>query len=481
MTDSSKAHTFLYERIAAELAEQIRMENLKLGEKLPSIRKVCRIYQVSLATAVQAFNLLERQQLIEARPQSGYYVRGPATLPELLDQDALKQTLREQLPSCKVVTAPFINEIVAAARDPFFVPLGTATPAPALLPLKSLQRSMMAAGRELGPESCLYELPSGNVELRRQIAQRASQSGCRTAADDIVITSGCMEALHVALASVAKPGDTIAVECPLFFGILDLIASLDLHIIHIPSHPDTGLDVEFLASVMQQNKIAAVLAIPNFNNPAGGLMPEARKKALLELVSSASIPLIEDDIYGELFHGELRPKPVKAYDSKGDVIYCSSFSKTLAPGLRLGWAIPGKYQSLFEKRKAVTTIASPTLAQYALAEYLQGDRYDRHLHQLRMKLKLQVQQYTKIILDHFPEGTRVSRPQGGFVLWVQLPEHGKAQILFERARSEKISVIPGSVFAAHKGMFESFVRISCGHPLNRVMEQAVIKLGRLVS
>lgn len=474
---TSKDGGHLYEQVASELAGQIRRENLRPGDRCPSIRQVCRQFQVSLATAVQALGVLERQGLVEARPQSGYFVR--ATVPKSalltkMDGNASK------IASRRVETSEFVGEAVSASRDPQFAPMGGATMAPSLLPLAALQRAFVAAARDLGPDALLYELPAGNEDLRRQIARRMAHCGCEISADDVVVTSGGMEAIHIALCCVAKPGDTVAIETPIFFGILELVAALDLKVVPIPTHPQTGLDVGVLAKVMNERPIAAVIAIPNYNNPVGGRMPDEAKRALVDLVSKAGVALIEDDVYGELFHAGARPLAAKSYDETGSVIYCSSFSKTLSPGLRLGWAVPGKYREAYERRKAVSTLASPTWSQSALADYLSGDAYDRHLQHLRRILGGQIQQYIKAVLEFFPKGTKVSQPEGGYILWVQLPPGVDSLALFESARAKRISIIPGPAFSPEKGRFGDFIRISCSYPLNKTMTTAIRTLGRLV-
>lgn len=467
----------LYEQIADELAGQIQRENLRPGDRCLSIRQVCRNFRVSLATAVQALSLLERQGLVEARPQSGYFVREKIPEKALLRKADGKQG---KVSSHIVETSEFVSEAVSASRDPQFAPLGGATMAPSLLPLAALQRSFVAVSRELGPDALLYELPSGNEDLRRQIARRMANCGCEITADDVIITNGGMEAIYIALSCVTKPGDTVAIETPIFFGILELVAALNLNVVPIPTHPQTGLDIAVLEKAIEQKKICALIAIPNYNNPVGGIMPDDAKKKLVELITKAGITFIEDDVYGDLFHAETRPIAAKSFDNEGQVIYCSSFSKTLSPGLRLGWAVPGKHREAYERRKAVSTLACPTVSQTAVAKYLSGGSFDKHLSQLRRTLRSQIQQYIKAVLEFFPEGTRVSLPQGGYILWVQLPEGINSLALFERARERMISIIPGPAFSSEKGRFHDYIRISCSYPLNHTMTTAIKNLGAVV-
>ena len=469
-------YLFRYEEIAENLAVQIRSGNLKQGDRCPSTRQICKQFKVSLATSVQALNILERQGLVEARPQSGYYVRAAVPSSALLKR---ADTAPAKIITTQIITGPMVDECVAASRDPSLAPLGAATPSATLMPVKALMRSFSLTARELGPDAMLYELPAGNEDLRRQIARRMAQTGYEAVAEDIIITNGGMEAISIALRTTTKPGDIVAIEVPIYFGILELIENLGLKVAPIPNYPSTGIDLDALTNVVKQKKIAAIVGIPNFNNPVGGMMPNEAKKQLAELASAADIPFIEDDLYGDLYHHGTRPLAVKSFDRTGNVIYCSSFSKTLSPGIRLGWAIPGKYHKEYQKRKSINTLSSPTWSQSAVANYLNGNGFDRHLEQFRRKLIEQVHHYIHAILQSFPEGTKVAAPLGGFVLWVQLPAGLDSQKVWAEARANKISIIPGFAFSAAGDQFRNFIRISCGYPLNPVMERAIKKLGSL--
>jgi DNA-binding transcriptional MocR family regulator len=465
---------FLYETVAAALEERIGSGELRPGERTPSVRKVCSNYQVSLATAVQALSLLERRGLVEARPQSGFYVTASATAappePECLKARA-----------AVVETGSLINEVVASARDHSLAPLGAATIAGDLLPGAQIYRSVAHAMRTLGADGHGYEIPPGNEDLRRQIAKRMAATGVKTRAGEVVITTGSMEAISLALRVVAKAGDSVAIESPMFYGIVELLCSLGLKAVEIPVDPHTGMDLGALERTLKARRLAAVLAIPNFNNPAGSLMPDAHKKKLVELLAREGVPLIEDDIYGDIAHDGSRPTPAKAFDKTGQVLYCASFSKTLSPGLRVGWIVPGRFQEAIERVKFATTIATSTLPQAAVAHYLEQGGYDRHLRRLRGQIKTRVAQYRQAIARLFPPGTRVSDPKGGFVLWVQFPDGVDATRVYRAARARGVSVVPGPSFACGFDRFASYMRISCGSALTPSMEKALAILGEEAS
>jgi DNA-binding transcriptional MocR family regulator len=323
-----------------------------------------------------------------------------------------------------------------------------------------------------------YDPPPGCPALRRHVSRRAVEYGAAIAPEDIITTVGAMEALHLSLRAVAKAGDTIAIESPAYYGVLSLIESLGVRAIEIPSSPRNGLDLDALEEVLSRHRIKAVLAIPTFNNPLGALMPDDRKRDLVEMLAVREIPLIEDDIYGDLFFGDVRPRPAKSFDRKGLVMLCSSFSKTMAPGYRVGWIAPGRYRDLVEQLKFAQTIATPTLPQLAVAEFLDTGGYDHHLRQLRRRLFSQVQSMSEAMATHFPAGTRVSRPAGGFVLWVELPPGVSALTLHAKALARGISVAPGPIFSA-KPRFSNCIRISCGWPWSETLERAVGVLGAL--
>lgn len=463
----------LYERTADRVEEWIASGVLRPGERLPSVRRLSRQLEVSVATAVQAYQLLEARGVVETRPQSGHYVRPPpsATLPE------------PRIP--RVAAAPIrpdVSERVArvygALRDPKVIPFGAAVPSPEILPVDKLASIVSQLARKQGATSVAYDPPPGALALRRQLARRSIEWGCPLGADDFVTTVGAMEALHLCLVAVTRPGDSIAIESPAYYGLLQLIERLGLRAVEIPSHPRDGLDLDALARALQERKIAACLSVPNFSNPLGCLASPDRKRALVTLLAKHDVPLVEDDIYGDLHFGPERPPPAKAFDRKGGVLLVGSFSKTVAPGYRVGFVAPGRWREKIERLKFAHSVATSTLPQLAVAEFLAHGGYERHLRKLRRTLQDQVERTSAAVCRLFPPGTRLSRPQGGFVLWVELPRGTSALAVQERALEAGISVAPGPIFSA-RGRFEHCLRLNCGHPWTDAHERAVATLGRL--
>jgi DNA-binding transcriptional MocR family regulator len=460
-----------------EVADRIEtlIENgvLKVGDRLLSVRALSKEQGISLSTAFQAYYSLESKGLVEARPQSGYYVKFTPThypdLPTVCDppEDAFPVTVDEMIAS--VYKELYSKQLVNFS-------LGS--PPAELLPTAKLNKAIVSALRN-SKTSCLnYESAQGNEELRKQIARQAFNWGGAYKEDDIVVTAGCLEAISFCLRAVTKAGDAVAIESPTFFSFFQVMESMGLKVVEIPSTPLTGIDLNYLEDAIKRFDIKACLFVPNFNNPMGGSMPDENKKKLVEMLAVRNIPLIEDDIYGELYYGRTRPRTCKSFDKKGLVLHCSSFSKSLAPGYRIGWAIPGKFKDKIIQLKRMNTAATNTLAQAALAEFLSNGRYELHLRHIRKDLHTQSLRYAQAISEYFPSDTRMTRPQGGFTIWVELNKKINTYKLYKKALKNNIGISPGQIFSS-QGRFENCFRISCAIPWNPKIEEAIKTLGRL--
>jgi DNA-binding transcriptional MocR family regulator len=472
LKQESRSEDLLYERVADHITQLIDKGTLHAGERLPSIRKLSSQMDVSISTVLQAYMTLEDKNWIEAKPQSGFYVRPSRNLPP---------EPKASTPS-PLVTRVGVSELVAqvfqTAHDPQVIQLALSTPSPDHLPVKRLNRLMAAATTKSGARALSYDFPPGYRPLRHEIAKRSIEAGCRLSENEIVTTHGTMEALNLCLRAVATAGDIIAIESPAFYGTLQIIESLGMKALEIPTDPRDGIVLEALASAIRRQEVKACLFVTNFGNPLGSCMPEANKRALVELLARREIPLIEDDIYGDLCFGPARPKTAKAYDRQGLVLLCSSFSKTLAPGYRVGWTVPGRFRPQVESLKFTSSMATVTAPQMAIADFLQSGGYDRYLRKLRRILMTQVQQMSDAVGRYFPAGTKVTRPQGGYVLWVELPRAVDALELHRRALQQKISIAPGPIFSA-KQKYKNFIRLSCGLRWSEKLDRAVQTLAEL--
>lgn len=462
---------FLYSEIANGIAGQITSGVLKYGDRLPSVRMLCKAYSISMSTAKRVFLELEAQSLIDAKPQSGYFV---SQLP------SLKLPLPEVSRPSSIANGNEPNELISKVyanmgnNDLTLFSIGV--PSGDLLPLAKLKKEIIRATRELSGGGAAYELLQGNVKLRRIIAVRSLAWGGNLHEDDLITTNGAMNALSFCLIALGKPGDTIAIESPCYPGILQLSISLGFKILELPTHPVTGLDIDALKQAIP--KINLCLLVPNYNTPLGSCMPDEHKKEIVALLSKHQIPLIEDDIYGDLYFGTQRPKCCKSFDREGNVLWCSSISKTLAPGYRVGWVAPGKYKEKLLKLKLIHSISSGSVVHEAVANFLTTGKYENHLRHLRRTLQVNYQNYLHTIGQYFPEGTKTSRPQGGLALWVEFRKEIDTTKLYDLAIKQHISIAPGRMFTL-QNQFENCMRLCIGLPWSEDIKLKLKQLGNL--
>jgi DNA-binding transcriptional MocR family regulator len=472
------ARTPLYRRLADHYQEAIGAGTLAVGDRMPSVRDLMRQHQVSLSTALQSLRHMEEAGWLEARPRSGYFVRQPK-----------RSVIRPvQEPSSLLALDPAqyvgIHEKVSqyiALRQKSAPPIDLSgmTCAPELYAVDTLRQAAMRALRER-PELLTSAMPhNGNMGFRHAVARRALNAGMSISADEVVVTHGCIEALNLALRAVAGPGDTIAVESPTYFGLLQALENLGMRALEIPTSPHTGISVEALElAVRTYGNIKAVVVVPNLQNPLGCIMPEASKDALVALCDQLKLPLIEDDAYTELADGNVAPSSLKSRDRSGNVIYCVSLNKVLAPGMRLGWMNGGRWHERVGMLKFAHTRANEEWTQVTAADFIGSPAYDRHLRRLREVLREQRERMAESIAAYFPEGSRMNVPKGGVGMWVELPQQISSQRLFELALAEGVGVSPGTIFS-NSDRYEHFLRICCGHPFTRELDQALRKLGRI--
>jgi DNA-binding transcriptional MocR family regulator len=468
---------FLYEHLADELGRAIDRGALRAGDRLPSVRRLAEERSCSVSTVVEAYVRLENAGLIEVRPKSGHFVRrrGPV-VPE-------PRSPRPCVKPSRVTVSDVYTKILAAMRDPSLIAFGCATIDPSYLPIAQLSRIAAQVTREMASLGARYEAAPGLLTLRRQIARRAVEAGVALSEDDLCTTIGATEGLSLALRAVAKTGDVIAVESPAYFGVLQQIEALGARALEIPAHPRNGIDVSALEEMLRQQPVKAIVATPTIANPLGSLMPDDERERLVRVARRADVALIEDDVYGELVFDGSRPPPLRAFAGSSEdsnVILVSSVSKTLAPGYRVGWIAGGRWHEQILRMKYTTTLACPSLPGMAVAEFLASGGYDRHLRRLRAAIAGNVERYREAIIAEFPEGTRVSSPRGGFVLWVELPPGNDALALHEAALRKGIVIAPGPLFSARQ-RFSNFIRISAGPPWTDRISSALRTLARMVS
>ncbi len=465
--------SLLYQRIASQIERAIDSGAILPGARLPSVRQLSQQHGVSITTALQALRHLENQGVVEARPKSGYFVLARApSLPEPqvdLRVDAASFVSMDQV----------LHDFLLTMEDPEAAPSFHAVPHRSLLPEAKLQHILAGINRR-HPEYASHFYMSGSWALRQQIARRAVNSGVQLRPEEIVITNGGMEALYLALKSVAGAGDTIALETPTYFNLLQTIESLGMRALEIPSHPRWGISLEALDFATQTpGAVKACVLLPHFPNPSGSEMPVERKRELVQLCAERGITLVESDIYGEVYFGDQRPPVLKGFDEHNDVILCSAFTKTVAPGYRIGWIAPGRHFLKTQALKLRTSVATPMLQQEVLAEFMRDGGYDHHLRRLRAALKAQMHQMADAVARYFPMGCRLSLPQGGLMLWIELPRHVDSRVVFALARLEHIGVAPGAAFSISR-RFDHFIRLQFGEPWSPRLEAAIRRLGQII-
>jgi DNA-binding transcriptional MocR family regulator len=458
--------------VADRLATMISQGGLRAGQRLPSVRELSASLGIGAATALAACAELERRGLVQGRPRSGFYLTPRP-----------RETSFERASLSRLLAAPQSPDettrlLMAAGHEPEVIALDTAAPHVSLTPLREFRTIFARALRKHPIVAADYIFPPGRETLRRAVARRLVRAGCVLVPDDIVITTGATEALLLAVRAVTKPGDTIAIESPTYYGILQVMRSLGLRALEIPTDPETGMRVDALAHALARRRVAACFLMPNFSNPLGSQMPADNVQAIVELLGKAGIPLIEDDANGELAFSASRPHAAKSYDRRGLVMLCGSVSKTLAPGCRVGWTVPGKARDRVMELQWTSTVSAASPSQLAVAEYFTSSACDRHLRSLRQIVSRNVERFTRAVARYFPPGTTTTRPVGGLVLWVGLPCGVSALHLHRAALTERIAIMPGTIFSPG-ARYDSHVRICCAVPWSDAIEDAVMRLGRL--
>ena len=468
-----------YEKLAQDIEATIRRGVFRPGERIPSIRQTAQNHQLSITTVVRAYVLLESRGLIESRPQSGYFVRvhpietSSREIPELVPSKPIATSAHVDVSRLVLSTLRSIGADEA-------VPLGSPYPDPKLFPFERINRYAYAIARRKTQWGVTDELPPGNPELIRQIARRYLENGTAIDPNEIVVTVGATEAINLCLQAVGKPGDTVAVESPTFYAMLHAIERMGMKAIEIATHPRDGIDIDALAQVLSRRRIAACMVMPNFQNPLGFQMPDENKRALVRLAERHNLPIIENDVYNELYFGDGHPTALKSYDTQGLVLHCASFSKSLTSAYHIGWALPGRYRDQVEKLKFLNTLTTPSIPQMAIAEYLEHDGYEHHLRHVRKIYAQQANLMRATVMRFFPTGTRTSQPMGGYVLWVELPPQIDSMRLYQLALQKRITIGPGAMFSATNS-YRNFIRLNYSYAWTPEIETALMTIGKLAA
>ena len=466
--------TYLYRQVIDLIGENIDSGTLRPGDRLPSLRRMSQSAGVSIPTVRQAYVELERQRRVESRPQSGFYVRQVAH--NEIVHPAPSSKGKPVCLNCR----PLMVRVYDGINHPELVPLGIANPCMAKPAAKKLHRAMKRVMARAEERSLGYATTIGEPSLRRQIAYHyLDTAGVQVEPDQIAITNGGQEALLLALKAVASPGDVIAVETPTYHGLLELIDSLGMLAVEIETCPEEGVVLSELRRTLEQHRVKACMFSTTLSNPLGVTMPERDRRKLVEILEEFDTVLIEDDVYGDLRFDGIRPVPAQFLSNSARIITCGSFSKTAAPGYRIGWVVTDHFMEGITRLKRAFSCSSGLLQQLTLADFLASGNYSRHLKTLRPVLKCNAERMSAMVAEHFPADTRTSKPAGGSVLWLELPGGIDSEQLFDDAIEAGISIAPGQIFSP-SNRYSNFVRLSYGHPWNERTENAVRWLGQRV-
>ncbi len=471
----------LFEQLYGDIARSIREGVLRAGSRLPSIREASASRRLSVTTVKRAYQLLESHGLVEGRPKSGYFVK---MRPAAAEPPRVAARVARNEPAPDGVDAEVdVSGIVLCTLKSMTLRdaarFGSPYPDPALFPWKRIHQRVAEIARRFSVWDPLDDIPPGRPDLIREIARRHLHNGLDVDPREIIVTVGTTEAINLCLRAVAKPGQAVVVESPCYFGMLQAIERLGLRAIEVPAHPVEGMDLEALEAVLQREPVAACLSMPNFQNPLGFVMPEDRKRAFVELAQRSDVPIIENGVYNELYHGERPPTTLKSYDTTGIVLFCGSFSKSLAAGVRIGWTLPGRYRAEVEKLKFLSTSSTSGIAQMAVAKFLADDGWDYQLRSVRKTLRQRRDIMRSMVERFLPAGTRFTTPAGGYVMWVELPEGVDGLALHREALLQGIAIAPGRVFGTDD-RFGHCMRLNFSYEWTPEVDSAFRRLAALV-
>ncbi|WP_432454195.1 MULTISPECIES: PLP-dependent aminotransferase family protein [unclassified Agarivorans] len=463
----------LYQQFAHELQIQIMQDYYPIGQKLPSIREMSQRRGVSISTVQEAYRLLEDAGFVHSKYKSGYYVS-----PRQQEQPLPSLSQPEQRPVL-IDNWQQVLDLTMTESNDHFLALGRGSPDTTATTLKPLKRLMTEQIKNNSKQIFSCDKGNGLYKLRVQIARLMQNSGCHIHPDNIQITAGCQEALSLSLKALTQPGDIVAIDSPNFYGSMQAIQSNQLKVLEIPTHPETGISLPALELALEQWPIKVLQLIPSSNNPLGYQMPEKNKLKLLRLAEKYDFAIIEDDILGDTVYQHPRPRSLKSYDSNERVLFCSSFSKTIAPGLRVGWVAPGRFGKMLTHLKFVSSLGANSLPLLAVADFIEQGYYEKHLRLAKQQYQSNRDLMLQWLKRYFPKGTKISRPQGGFFLWVELPEQINAEQLNERLKPLRIGIAPGNLFSA-ANKYQHCLRLNYANLPNQRIERAIETIGKQV-
>lgn len=464
----------LYQRLADSVEEEVRSGAYAPDERLPSIRAFSQQHNVGVSTSVRTFHELERRGVVRPSPRSGYFAVVPDESAEL---PAMGYSSHHPI---SANNSSGVLQLIEAVHDAGVTDFAMAGPAMDLVPGHELQRASRQVWQTERRRSMTPAFPPGIKELRMQVAKRMMKAGSQISPDQLIITQGCQTAIALALRLLTEPGDVVAVEAPTHYGILELLEHLGLKALPIPTDPAYGISMNALELVCQQWSVKAFIVVPNFSNPLGFCMHDACKKRIVDVAQRYNVAVIEDDVFGELRESHHRPSPIKSWDQEGHVYYCGSVTKTFGSGFRVGWlAVPQRKVQRAREAQYAYTVTVDMHAQLVVAKLLETGNIDRFLKHVSVSYNRRTATLASRVEDSFPTGTRISRPRGGYLLWVELPGDIQTADVLDEAIKKGVSFAPGRLFSVDQ-QFENCLRLNACEFNSRSAEKALIRLAKLI-
>lgn len=465
---------FKYETIINYITNAIEDGMIDYGAKLPSLRFMSKKFDCALSVVMQAYNQMERHGFVYSIEKSGFFAAQPSNTPTPTSSREIYSLKKEEAKPLSI-----IGNIVEASNDKTIVPLGAGIPPESLLPVNSLRQSITRILKTTPTVLQGYSDEAGDLNLRLEICKIMLNRNIKVRPDEILITNGCIEAISLSIQTVSHPGDTIAVESPLFFGTLQLLKELKRNIIMIPTSPDTGMDLESLEKIIKTEDVKGIIISAAFQNPLGFVMPIKNRINIIELASKFNVPIIEDDLYSDCSHNNIVERPLRSFDNNKNVLYCSSFSKTISSGIRIGWLIGGKYHLRCKNLKVAGTLGGNPLLQRALADFLNRNAYDKHVQTLQKSIAKQAAEMKVLLEKYLPLGAAISTPKGGLFFWIEFSKNIDSINIYKKCLEQRISIAPGQAFSNGE-RFKTCLRVSFCNPVTPEIESAIIKLGEII-
>jgi DNA-binding transcriptional MocR family regulator len=370
-------------------------------------------------------------------------------------------------------------ELMRQVERPGWINLGAGVPAPELLPVAALRRAFARANAAWGRGMWAYQRPEGHEGLRERVAARFAGRGARVGAEGVLLTTGCTQALHLALQVHAAPGDVVACESPCYYNLLEQIHRRGCRALPLPMAGAAGIDLGAAEALLRRHRPSCLVVCPTLSNPSAATMEDGAREGLVALCRQRGVRLVEDDIYSEL-HEAGAPRPLRAWDPEGRVVtVVTSFCKSVAPGLRVGAMLPGDGFEAAVRAKCMADLHSAVVAEATLAAFMEGGALERHLRGLRAVCRRRRQRVREAVAAYFPAGTVVEPPPGGFIVWVELPVRVDAVRLKAEAARRRVSFAPGELFLTGAAR-RTCLRLNCARAEEGDLERGVALLGEAV-